>query len=121
MQYLMLIYLDDQRWAATPTDERNRIHEACGAWHNELVKSGHTRGAVGLQPISTATTLRDASGRIVITDGPFAETKEFLGGLEMLECKDLDEAIGIAKRFPGLRAGAAIELRPQVTGNECRD
>jgi hypothetical protein len=121
MQYVMLIYLDSQRWSTLSTDERNRVHQDCGAWHEALVKSGHSRSAVGLQPVSTATTLREANGKTTITDGPFAETKEVLGGFEMLECANLDEAIAIAKRFPALRAGCAVELRPHVTGNECKD
>ena len=121
MQYVMLIYLDDQRWSALSTDERNQVHQDCGAWHDALVKSGHSRSCAGLQPPSTATTLREAGGQTVITDGPFAETKEFLGGFEILECANLDEAIAFAKRFPALRAGAAVELRPHVLGNECKD
>lgn len=121
MQYIMLIYLDSQRWTDLPLDERNRVHRECGAWHESLVKSGHALNAVGLQPVSTATTLREANGQTVITDGPFAETKEILGGLEAVECRNLDEAIAIAKRFPGLRVGAAVEIRPHVVGNECKD
>lgn len=121
MQYIMLIYLDAGRWSGLPLDERNRVHRECGAWHEELVKSGYSRGCSGLQPVSTATTLRETGGKTVITDGPFAETKEFLGGFEMIECANLDEAIAIAKRFPGLRVGSAVELRPHVQGNECKD
>jgi len=122
MQYIMLIYLDSQRWDALSTDERNRVHQECGAWHEALVQSGHSRHCAGLQPVSTATTLRaETNGKVVITDGPFAETREILGGFESLECRDLDEALAIAKKFPGLRAGAAVELRPHVVGNECKD
>ncbi|MGC4071694.1 MAG: YciI family protein [Nibricoccus sp.] len=121
MQYIMLIYLDAKRWSELSVDERNRVHRECGEWHDSLVKSGHSRHCAGLQPISTATTLREAGGKTVITDGPFAETKEFLGGFESVECKDLDEAIAIAKRFPGLRVGTAVEVRPHVPGNECKD
>jgi hypothetical protein len=120
MQYLMLIYMDPDRWAELPVDERNRVHEACGAWHEELVKSGHSLGAFGLQPASTATTLRARNGKVVITDGPFAETKEVLGGFEWLECKSLEEAIAITRRFPSLGAGSTTELRPLVEGM-CRD
>lgn len=117
----MLIYLNDKRWTALSTDERNRVHEDCGAWHEELVKSGHSRGCSGLQPASTATTLRETNGQPLISDGPFAETKEVLGGFEHLECKDLDEAIAIAKKFPALRVGSAVELRPVVPGSACKD
>jgi hypothetical protein len=121
MQYAMLIYLDSRRWAELSTDERNRVHTDCGTWHQELVKGGQTRGAIGLQAVSNATTVGDRNGRIVITDGPFAETREVLGGLEIVECKDLDEAIAIAKRFPALRVGSLVEVRPMVEGGECRD
>ena len=121
MNYMMLIYLDSARWAALSTDERNRIHADCGAWHEELVKSGHARSATGLQPVTTATTVGERDGDIVITDGPFAETKEVLGGFEQVECASLDEALAIAKRFPALRAGSLIEVRPIIAGGVCRD
>jgi hypothetical protein len=121
MHYALLIYTDRQRWEALSTEERNRVHADCGAWHEELVRSGRSRGATGLQPITTATTFAEREGKVVITDGPFAETKEFLGGFEMVECKDLDEAIAIAKRFPALRAGSLMEVRPIIEGGVCRD
>ena len=121
MQYVMLIYTDSSRWAALSSEERNRVHEECGAWHEELVKSGRSLSATGLQPVTTATTVEEKNGEVVITDGPFAETKEFLGGFEMVECKDLDEAIAIARRFPALRVGSLMEVRPLVAGGVCRD
>ena len=62
MQYVMLIYTDTDRWAQLSKEERNRIHVECGAWHDEIVKSGRSRGAMGLQPISTATTLGERGG-----------------------------------------------------------
>jgi hypothetical protein len=120
MNYLLLIYWDEKLWADLPLPERNRIHQACGAWHDELVKSGHSCGATGLQPAAAATTLRGAGGH-AITDGPFAETKETLGGFETLACRDLDEALAIARRFPGLKDGCAVELRPTVAGGACVD
>lgn len=121
MQYLMLIYTNTARWETLSTDERNKVHEDCGAWHQELESRGQTRYAMGLQPPSTATTLRESDGSVIITDGPFAETKEVLGGFELLECRDLDEAMEIAKRFPALRVGSAVELRPIIAGGVCRD
>ncbi|MGH7956134.1 MAG: YciI family protein [Opitutaceae bacterium] len=121
MNYVLLIYLNTNRWGLLSQEERNRVHADCGTWHDELVKSGHTRGAMGLQPVSTATTLSDQDGEVVITDGPFAETKEVLGGFEHVECSSLDEAIAIAKRFPALRVGSLVEVRPIVTGGACRD
>jgi hypothetical protein len=112
MQYTMLIYMDEKRFSALPKEEQDRVHAECGAWHDELVKSGQSVGCTGLRPTSTATTLREEDGKLLITDGPFAETKEVLGGFELLQCKDLDEALVIARRFPALRAGSTVEVRP---------
>ena len=120
MKYAMLIYLDSNRWSALSKDERNQIHEDCGAWHDELVKSGKSHGALGLEAVTTATTISAGADGFAIMDGPFAETKEVLGGLEQVECSSLDEAIAIAKRFPALRAGSKVEVRPMVNG-ACRD
>ena len=121
MNYLMLIYTNTQRWAELSKDQRNQVHTDCGVWHEELVRNGNSRGAMGLQPVSTATTVSDEGGEIVITDGPFAETKEVLGGFEHVECASLDEALAIAKRFPALRVGSRVEVRPIVEGGVCRD
>lgn len=119
MQYVMLFY-QTERWANLPASEKNRVHAACGAWHDEFVRSGQSRSAHGLQPPSTATTLSAQNGRTILSDGPFMETKEVLGGFEVFECKDLDEALAIAKRFPALEAGCVVEVRPAVTG-PCED
>ena len=116
MRYIMLIFLDQERWGALSSEERNRVHAACGAWHEELVRNGKSVDCMALQPAATATTLREKDRKTLVTDGPFAETKEVLGGFEVLECKDLDEAMALAKRFPGLAAGNAVELRPLMTG-----
>lgn len=120
MQYAMLIYLDEQAFNALTKDEQNRVHRACGAWHDDLVKRGRSVGAVGLQATTTATTLCGKNGKLAITDGPFAETKEVLGGFELLDCADLDEAMAIAKAFPAVQSGhVAVELRPMVPGGKC--
>ena len=121
MQYALMVYTDTQHWSALTKAERNQVHDECGAWHEQLVQSGRARGATGLHPATTATTLRERNGRAVITDGPFAETKEVLGGFEIVECEDLDEAIAIAKRFPALRVGSAVEVRPIVADGNCRE
>jgi hypothetical protein len=119
MQYILLIYMDQERWAEIPVDERNRIHAAAGDWHDELEKKGQSLRAVGLQPPGTATTLRERSGKMILTDGPFVETKEVLGGFELIECANLDEALAIARQFP-CYPGLSLEVRPLVQG-ECRD
>ena len=115
MQYIMLVYQSPE-WAGLSKEEKNRVHAECTAWHEELVKSGRARTAAGLQPVSTATTVREKNGKPLITDGPFAETREVLGGFEIIECQHLDEALAIAKRFPSLRVGFSLEVRPLVTG-----
>ena len=119
MRYVMLVYVDERRLGDLSREERNRVHRECTAWHDDLVTSGHSVGQAGLRPPSTATTLREQSGRVVITDGPFAETREVLGGYEMVECGDLDEAIAIARRFPALRVGVTMEVRPVM--DDCKE
>lgn len=119
MRYILLFY-QSQRWLDLPRDEKNRIHEAVGSWMAELTGKGQVVTCAALQPIATATTLREDDGKIVLTDGPFAETKEVLGGLQVIECADLDEALAIAKGFPALQAGCTLELRPLNPGTTCR-
>ena len=120
MQYILLVYENVQRWSELSKAEKNQIHEDCGAWHEELVKSGHARLCNGLHPSSTATTVRQINGSPVVSDGPFAETKEVLGGFEIIECDHLDTAIAIAKRFPALRVGFSMEVRP-VRSEGCQE
>lgn len=121
MQYILLIY-QTERWADVPVDEKNQIHAACGEWHDELLRSGRSKGAVGLQDKSSATTLRVSDNRTIISDGPFAETKEVLGGFEIVECRDRDEAVVIARAFPALRSGyCTVEIRPGVGNGGCHD
>jgi hypothetical protein len=121
MNYMMMIYQGED-WPAVPSAEKNRVHEACGAWHEELLRSGRSQAAYALQPPSTATTLRGSSREFLVTDGPFIETKEVLGGFEIVACHDLDEALAVAKSFPALRDGyCRVEIRPLIEGNNCRD
>ncbi len=120
MQYVLFIHLDQKSFASQPKEDQNRVHRECSLWHEELVKSGRSIGAFALQPTDTSTTLRSQDGKIVVTDGPFIETKEVLGGFEILECRDLDEALAIAKRFPNLGEGCSLEVRPLIVG-KCGD
>jgi hypothetical protein len=121
MKYAMLVYMNLEAFGALPKEEQDRIHAECGEWHEDLMRNGKSTGAIGLHPPFTATSIRMKGGQFVITDGPFVETKEVLGGLERLECRDLDEAIAIAKRFPTFRGGCTVELRPESSGpEECR-
>jgi hypothetical protein len=116
MQYTFLIYLDEAKFYALSKDEQNKVHQECGAWHEEIVKTGKRPCGSALQPGSTATTFRLRDGKLMVTDGPFAETKEVLGGFATLECESLEEALEFASRFPGLKAGGALEVRPDVVG-----
>jgi hypothetical protein len=117
MKYIMLVHMDTRAFGSLPKEEQTRIHRECGEWHQDLMARGQSVGATGLQP--AATRLRKKDGQVIVSDGPFAETKEVLGGFETLECKDLDEALAISKRFPTLLAECcSVELRPLVTGPE---
>jgi hypothetical protein len=89
-----------------------------GEFIQGIVKSGHYRAGAKLQPTSMATTVREQQGKRITTDGPFAETKEQLGGFHLVECQDLDEAIAIAARIPTLRVGGSVEVRPVMPASE---
>ena len=104
MKYLCLVYLEQQKLRAVPDNE-------CLACGNGLRDSGVLLAAEALEPVATATTVRVRNGKVAITDGPFAETKEQLAGFYLVDAKDLDEAIQIAARIPPAREGS-IEVRP---------
>jgi hypothetical protein len=112
MQYLLLVYTDEKRWAEIPEPEKEKLWAECHAYGQEITKSGHLLAGAPLESVATATTLRLNDDKLAITDGPFAETKEILAGYHLVECKDLDEAIAIGSRFPGLRVGSSLEVRP---------
>ncbi len=112
MKFMLLFQLDEKRWADLPETEREGLMSECDCYAQEMVASGHARQCAALHPSSTATTLRLHEGRRVITDGPFAETKEVLAGYQIIECQNLDEALEIAARFPPLRVDASVEVRP---------
>ncbi len=111
MQYLLLIYEREANWANMSEKEGAAIHQEYMAFTESIRKSGNYRAGEGLQPVATATTVRVRNGKSVRTDGPFAETKEQLGGFYLIEAKDLDEATAIAARIPSARTGS-IEVRP---------
>jgi hypothetical protein len=111
MQYLLLIYEDEKVWVDMPEAERMRIYGEYMRYTDEIKKSGHWQAGAPLQPTHTATTVRVRDGKAAITDGPFAETREQLGGYYLVEAKDLDEATGLAARIPGAKVGS-IEVRP---------
>lgn len=113
MKYVCLIYDDEQLWARMSAAERDGIMGEYGAFGRDVAASGHMRGGNQLQPTSAATTLRLRDGALSVTDGPYAETKEALGGYFVIEARDLNEAIQVASRIPSARIGA-IEVRPVV-------
>ena len=110
MKYLCLVYNEDTKLEAMPEDEFGPFSDAHVALDEELRASGHSILAEALQPAHTATTVRVRNGRLSTTDGPFAETKEQLGGIFLIEAADLDEAIRIAARIPSASIGS-IEVR----------
>jgi hypothetical protein len=116
MRYMLLMYRDEKEWEALSPSERIAAYEATVEYAEELRAKGIFQTGDPLHPSSTATTLRIKAGRMLTTDGPFAETKEQLGGYSIIEAKNLDEAIAIAGRMPLLRAAHSIEVRPIRTG-----
>jgi hypothetical protein len=113
MQYLLLIYDEESKWAAMGEDERNSVYAEYGAFTQALQESGALVGANQLQPTGTATTVRIREGEQLVTDGPFAETKEALGGYYLVEVDTIDEALEWAAKIPSARYGT-IEVRPIV-------
>jgi hypothetical protein len=113
MQYLMLIYGDESDWAKKTPQEQEAVKKGYGQLRDELNNTGKFKGGSQLTPISAATTVRVRGGKRLTTDGPFAETKEQLGGYFLVDAKDLDEAISIAARMPSALDGS-IEIRPLV-------
>jgi len=111
MKYLCLIYSDESQWPKQPTSDADTMMAEYGAFTEGIKKSGQYIGGNRLQPTATASTVRIRNGKLSTTDGPFAETKEQLGGYYLIEAKDLNAAIQVAAKIPGARAGS-IEVRP---------
>ncbi|MDB4982644.1 MAG: hypothetical protein JWM82_3396 [Myxococcales bacterium] len=111
MQYLLMIYDDETRMKGATQADQAAMMKEYGEFSASIVQSGNLRAGDALQPSSTATTVRVRGGKTLSTDGPFAESKEQLGGYYLVEAKDLDEATKIAARIPSARSGA-IEVRP---------
>ncbi|HEY6233076.1 MAG TPA: YciI family protein [Pyrinomonadaceae bacterium] len=108
MKYMLLVYLDEQVLSDT---EREHCYVDSARLTQDLNASGHYLAASPLHPVSTATSVRVRDGKRVVTDGPFAETREQLGGFYLIEARDLDEAMNIAERIPPARFGT-VEIRP---------
>ena len=111
MKYLLTIYADESRWATATPEDVQQIMAAYGAFGEAAQAAGVLIGGEGLQPSSSATTVRVRDNETIASDGPFAETREQLGGYYLVDCRDLDEAIGWAARIPDANGGT-IEVRP---------
>lgn len=117
MKYACLGYMDESKWESTSETERNAFFDACFAYDDELRKGGHFAGGEGLDSARNAMTLRYTDGKVTVTDGPFTETKEQLGGILILEARDLNHAIQLMTKHPGVRGGP-FEIRPIVDMSE---
>ena len=113
MRYLCLIYDEEKKFATMPKSESDAFMGEYFAYTEGIKKSGHYLGGEALQPVHTATTLRIRKGKQSTTDGPFAETKEQLGGFYLIKARDLNDAIQAASKIPSARTGT-IEIRPVV-------
>ena len=111
MKYLCLIYSDEKRLETVPQREVDEMLEQCEPFAAGLRKNGHLIAAERLQPVAAATTIRFERGKPSVTDGPYAETKEQLGGFYLIDARNLDEAITIASNIPPARFGT-VEVRP---------
>jgi hypothetical protein len=111
MQYMLMCCFDEKAWTNFLDEDKEIIMREYGELMQSLAKSGHLRGGGKLRSSSSATTVRMRNGKPIFTDGPFAETREQLGGYFLVDAKNLDEAIGVAARIPGARLGT-VEIRP---------
>jgi hypothetical protein len=111
MQYMLMCCIEEKRWLALPGPERDAVMRDYGEWIAGLGRAGSHRASEKLAWSPSAKTLRVRGGRPVVTDGPYAETKEQFGGFHIVECRDLDEALAIAAGIPTLRVGGTIEVR----------
>jgi hypothetical protein len=111
MQYILLIYQNEAELKSRNPEESQRIFGEYLAFTSAIKQSGHMRAGEPLEPTSMATTVRLKDGKTVRTDGPFAETREQLGGFYVVEAKDLDEAVSLAARIPAAKTGS-VEVRP---------
>ncbi|MBX3703518.1 MAG: YciI family protein [Steroidobacteraceae bacterium] len=112
MQFMLMCCIEERRWLALPDAERDAVMRDYYAWIAGLEHSGQHRATEKLAWSPAAKTLRLRDGKPVVTDGPYAETKEQFGGFHIVECRDADEALALAARIPTLRVGGTIEVRP---------
>ena len=111
MQYLLMVYANEREMAALGEAALSAMSQEYAEFTKSIVQAGNFKAGDRLRPVSTASTVRLRNGKVVITDGPFAETREQLGGYYLVEAKNLDEALALAARIPSARHGS-IEVRP---------
>lgn len=114
MKYLLMCCIDESEWMSLPDSQRDEIMSEYGQLIHELATGGQLLGGARLNPSATAISVRHNDGHAVLTDGPFAETKEQLGGYHLVECRNQDEAVALAQRIPTLPVGGVIEVREIV-------
>lgn len=112
MKYICLGYISENMWDGWSEKEQQTFVDDCLVYDKTLREGGHFVSGEALQSVRTATTIRQNAGRVVVTDGPFAETKEQLGGIMVLEAPDLDHAIQLMSKHPSVRMGGTWEIRP---------
>ena len=125
MKFVCFGYLDTEEWGKLSESQQNSMIDACLAYDDELRKAGHFAGGEGLQGPDKTKSLRYQKGKVVVTDGPFSETKELLGGLLILEARDLDQATQLLSKHPGVKMGPweirpAEDLTPMIQASERR-
>jgi hypothetical protein len=111
MKFVCLGFIDEAKFAQVPPADAQRMMEECFAYDDELRRGGHFLGGEVLDSARKAVTLRTKDGKVQVTDGPFAETKEMLGGILLLEARDLDHAVALMSKHPGVKMGP-FEIRP---------
>ena len=112
MKYVCLGFYDETKFAQTPQEDAQRMMEECFAYDDELRRGGHFLGGEALDTARNAVTLRTRNGEVEVIDGPFAETEEMLGGILLLEARDLQHAISLMSKHPAVRMGNIFEIRP---------
>lgn len=125
MKFICLGYIEPGKFEGLPENERNTLMDSCFAYDDTLRRNGHFAGGEALQPANTAATLRHQGGKVVVTDGPYAETKEQIGGILILEADNLDHAIQLMAKHPGVGVGPfeirpAADLTAMIRGSEQR-
>jgi hypothetical protein len=118
MKYICLGYYDKGKHESMTEDERNAMFDICFDYDDHLRANGHWGGGEGLQPPETALTLYWKNGKVATMDGPYAETKELLGGILILEARDMNQAIQLMAQHPALKYGSIFEIRPVADLNE---